>query len=183
MTWHNNTCLVLELAILSRRQVNLELRNLCALAHLLSEVLRQIAFLKEKPKRSRGYLQPNYGITMSILLLLRYSVLAGERVGGFTVVCSSPEEAKAVESQLKIIIRPMYSSPPINGARIASTILNNAELRAEWQFDLKGMADRIIGMRQKLKDNLAKEGIYPSFEFAAFLKYQRSFFHASKVLQ
>ena len=86
-------------------------------------------------------------------------MLAGERVGGFTVVCSSPEEAKAVESQLKIIIRPMYSSPPINGARIASTILNNAELRAEWQVDLKGMADRIIGMRQKLKDNLAKEGI------------------------
>eukprot|EP00112_Aurelia_sp_Birch-Aquarium-sp1_P025467 Seg847.6 transcript_id=Seg847.6/GoldUCD/mRNA.D3Y31 product="Aspartate aminotransferase mitochondrial" protein_id=Seg847.6/GoldUCD/D3Y31 len=84
--------------------------------------------------------------------------LYGERVGGFSVVCNSPEEAKAVESQLKIIIRPMYSNPPINGARIASTILNNADLRAEWLVDLKGMADRIIGMRQTLKDNLEKEG-------------------------
>ena len=82
----------------------------------------------------------------------------GERVGGFSVVCNSTEEAKAVESQLKIIIRPMYSNPPINGARIASTILNNADLRAEWLVDLKGMADRIIGMRQTLKDNLEKEG-------------------------
>jgi len=84
--------------------------------------------------------------------------LYGERVGGFTVVCDTPEEAKAVESQLKIIIRPMYSNPPINGARIASTILNDAELRAEWLVDVKGMADRIIAMRQTLKDNLAREG-------------------------
>ena len=85
-------------------------------------------------------------------------LLTGERVGAFSVVCSSPEEAKAVESQLKILIRPMYSNPPIHGARIASTILTNPDLRAEWLVDLKGMADRIIGMRQKLKDNLANEG-------------------------
>lgn len=85
-------------------------------------------------------------------------ILVGERVGAFTAVCGSPQEAKAVESQLKIIIRPMYSNPPIHGARIASTILTNADLRAEWQVNLKGMADRIIGMRQKLRANLAKEG-------------------------
>ena len=87
-----------------------------------------------------------------------HDLSTGERVGGFTVVCETADEAKAVESQLKIIIRPMYSNPPINGARIASTILTNAELRAEWLIDVKGMADRIISMRQKLKDNLAEEG-------------------------
>ena len=79
-------------------------------------------------------------------------------MGAFTVVCSSAEEAKAVESQVKIIIRPMYSNPPVNGARIASTILNTPDLRAEWLVDVKGMANRIIGMRQSLKDNLEKEG-------------------------
>ncbi|XP_065064421.1 aspartate aminotransferase, mitochondrial-like [Rhopilema esculentum] len=84
--------------------------------------------------------------------------LYGERVGAFTVVCSSIEEAKAVESQVKIIIRPMYSNPPVNGARIASTILTTPDLRAEWLVDVKGMANRIIGMRQSLKDNLEKEG-------------------------
>ena len=82
----------------------------------------------------------------------------GERAGAFTVVCSTPEEAKAVESQLKILIRPMYSNPPINGARIAAEILTNPELRSEWLVDVKGMADRIISMRAKLRDNLAKEG-------------------------
>lgn len=48
------------------------------------------------------------------------------------MICGDAEEAKRVESQLKILIRPMYSNPPLNGARIASTILNTPELRKEW---------------------------------------------------
>ncbi|KAG7250739.1 hypothetical protein CRUP_035179 [Coryphaenoides rupestris] len=58
--------------------------------------------------------------------------LYGERVGGFTVVCNDAEEAKRVESQLKILIRPIYSNPPMNGARIATTILNTPELYTLW---------------------------------------------------
>lgn len=58
--------------------------------------------------------------------------ISGERAGAFTVICSDAEEAKRVESQLKILIRPMYSNPPLNGARIASIILNTPELRKEW---------------------------------------------------
>ncbi|XP_070574974.1 aspartate aminotransferase, mitochondrial-like [Ptychodera flava] len=84
--------------------------------------------------------------------------LYGERVGGFTIVCESEEEAKRVESQLKIIIRPMYSNPPISGPRIASTILNTPELRSQWLTEVKGMADRIISMREQLVANLKKEG-------------------------
>jgi len=84
--------------------------------------------------------------------------LYGERAGAFSVVCADKDEAARVMSQLKIIIRPMYSNPPINGARIVSHILNNADLRAEWLVDVKGMADRIIDMRSTLKANLEKEG-------------------------
>ncbi|XP_069757047.1 aspartate aminotransferase, mitochondrial isoform X2 [Narcine bancroftii] len=84
--------------------------------------------------------------------------LYGERVGGFTVICSDPDEAKRVESQLKILIRPMYSNPPINGARIAATIMNTSELRKEWLEEVKGMANRIISMREQLVSNLKKEG-------------------------
>lgn len=84
--------------------------------------------------------------------------LYGERVGAFTVVCSNKEEAKAVESQLKIIIRPMYSNPPVHGARLASAILNTPELNQEWLQDVKGMANRIIKMREMLAHNLQKEG-------------------------
>ena len=84
--------------------------------------------------------------------------LYGERVGALNVLCKSVEEAKAVESQLKILIRPMYSNPPIHGARIAHSVLTNDELRAQWLVELKGMADRIISMREQLRGNLEKLG-------------------------
>jgi len=84
--------------------------------------------------------------------------LYGERAGAFTIVCSSPEEAKRVMSQVKIVIRPMYSNPPIHGARIVQTILSKAELKKIWLSDVKKMADRIIGVRKKLAEHLTKEG-------------------------
>ena len=53
------------------------------------------------------------------------------------MVCKDAEEAKRVESQLKILIRPIYSNPPMNGARIAATILNTPELYKEWSVCCK----------------------------------------------
>ncbi|XP_076322399.1 glutamate oxaloacetate transaminase 2 isoform X1 [Tachypleus tridentatus] len=84
--------------------------------------------------------------------------LYGERVGAFTMVCNSKDEAQRVLSQLKIIIRPTYSNPPIHGARIAQMILVEPELREQWLKDVKGMADRIISMRTRLRDGLKREG-------------------------
>uniref|UniRef100_A0A8L8Q7A9 Aspartate aminotransferase n=1 Tax=Heligmosomoides polygyrus TaxID=6339 RepID=A0A8L8Q7A9_HELPZ len=84
--------------------------------------------------------------------------LYGERVGAFSVVCESPEEASRVASQLKILIRPLYSNPPIHGARIVTKILTDPTLHKQWLVDVKGMADRIISMRVQLRDLLAKEG-------------------------
>uniref|UniRef100_A0A3B3QRL9 Aspartate aminotransferase n=1 Tax=Paramormyrops kingsleyae TaxID=1676925 RepID=A0A3B3QRL9_9TELE len=84
--------------------------------------------------------------------------LYGERVGGLTVVCRDAEEAKRVESQLKILIRPIYSNPPMNGPRIAATILNTPELRKEWLAEVHTMANRIIQMREQLVAKLRKEG-------------------------
>jgi len=84
--------------------------------------------------------------------------LYGERVGAFTVVCADGEEAARVESQIKILIRPMYSNPPRHGARIATEVMTNPELRAQWLSEVKLMADRIISMRTQLRDGLAKNG-------------------------
>ncbi|XP_054715322.1 aspartate aminotransferase, mitochondrial-like [Uloborus diversus] len=84
--------------------------------------------------------------------------LYGERVGAFTVVCDSKDEAQRVMSQLKIIIRPTYSNPPVHGARIASLVLTDPKLNKQWLQEVKGMADRIIGMRTRLHDGLKKEG-------------------------
>lgn len=41
--------------------------------------------------------------------------LYGQRIGCLSVVCDNPQEARAVESQLKAIARPSYSNPPLHG--------------------------------------------------------------------
>ena len=97
--------------------------------------------------------------------------LYGERVGAFTVVCADGDEAARVESQIKILIRPMYSNPPRHGARVATEVMTNPELRAQWLSDVKLMADRIISMRAQLRDGLAKNGRRNISVF--FEKYQQ----------
>jgi aspartate aminotransferase, mitochondrial len=84
--------------------------------------------------------------------------LYGHRVGTLSVVGANEEEAKRVVSQLKVIIRPMYSNPPIHGARIVSTILTDPKLREDWKVQCAGMADRINTMRTVLRDTLADLG-------------------------
>jgi aspartate aminotransferase len=84
--------------------------------------------------------------------------LYGERVGCFSVVCDSKEVKEQVESQLKILIRPMYSNPPMNGARIVDTVLGDPALEAQWRAECKSMADRIHAMRSTLVDGLKRAG-------------------------
>jgi aspartate aminotransferase len=84
--------------------------------------------------------------------------LYGERAGAFTVQCKDKDEAARVESQIKIIVRPLYSNPPRHGARIAAEVMTNPALREEWMKDVKTMANRIIDMRTALKEGLVKEG-------------------------
>lgn len=80
--------------------------------------------------------------------------LYGERVGALSFVTKDEEEKQRVESQLKILIRPLYSNPPIHGALIVSTILSDADLRKQWYEECRGMADRIISMRKILRSEL-----------------------------
>lgn len=84
--------------------------------------------------------------------------LYGERVGLLSVVCADADEAKRVDSQLKLVIRPMYSNPPIHGARIVAAVLSDPELEAKWRAECKEMADRIIAMRAALRNALAAAG-------------------------
>ncbi|KAL6985407.1 Aspartate aminotransferase 3, chloroplastic [Sarracenia purpurea var. burkii] len=84
--------------------------------------------------------------------------LYGERVGALSFVCKSADVASRVESQLKLVIRPMYSSPPIHGASIVATILKDRNMFDEWTVELKAMADRIISMRHQLFDALRARG-------------------------
>jgi len=85
--------------------------------------------------------------------------LYGERAGALSVVCGSSEEAARVLSQLKIVIRSNYSTPPTFGAQVVSMVLTSPELRALWEEELAGMRERIKGMRQTLVAKLQAAGV------------------------
>ena len=68
--------------------------------------------------------------------------LYGERIGAISIVAPDTEEKDRVLSQLKMIARPMYSNPPVYGARVVSEILGDEKLREQWSGECKGMADR-----------------------------------------
>lgn len=84
--------------------------------------------------------------------------LYGERTGTLSVVCNNAEEKSKVMSQLKLIIRPMYSSPPIHGSSIVKTVLTDDGLTAEYYDNCKEMANRIGAMRKKLVEVLKDVG-------------------------
>ena len=84
--------------------------------------------------------------------------LYGQRVGTLSVVCKDVDEKSRIESQLKLIIRPMYSNPPLHGARVVEEVLNDTSLRKSGEKECAAMSQRIIDMRALLRDGLAKKG-------------------------
>ncbi|XVF48527.1 hypothetical protein PTKIN_Ptkin03bG0197800 [Pterospermum kingtungense] len=109
--------------------------------------------------------------------------LYGERVGALSVVCKTADVASRVESQLKLVVRPMFSNPPIHGASIVATILKDRNMHNEWTIELKAMADRIISMRQKLFDALRSRGhsTYCCF-FCVFICYADAIFETNVLV-
>merc|ERR1712072_290188 len=98
---------------------------------------------------------------MEIMIAQSYSKnfgLYGERIGALSLVCSSPQAAVNTLSQVKLLVRPMYSNPPKHGANIVAHVLKDQGMYADWAVELKGMSDRIIQMRDLLLAELKRLG-------------------------
>ncbi|EMV9315202.1 aspartate/tyrosine/aromatic aminotransferase [Vibrio vulnificus] len=91
--------------------------------------------------------------------------LYNERVGAFTLVAESQEIAETAFSQVKAIIRSIYSNPPAHGSAVVTHILNDAALRAEWEAEVAEMRDRIQEMRELFVATLKEEGVAADFSF------------------
>jgi len=95
------------------------------------------------------------------------SGLYRERVGAAILVARTAEEADVTNSQLLNIIRGAYSQPPDHGAEIIRTILQDAELRAEWEEELAIMRNRMISLREKLSAAIRERSNSTDFDFVA----------------
>jgi aromatic-amino-acid transaminase len=82
--------------------------------------------------------------------------LYGERVGAFSLVAGSADEAARALSQVKRIVRANYSNPPTHGSDIVARVLTTPELRALWEKELGGMRERIKAMRKALAEGIQK---------------------------
>ncbi|EGQ9293533.1 amino acid aminotransferase [Vibrio vulnificus] len=91
--------------------------------------------------------------------------LYNERVGAFTLVAESQEIAETAFSQVKAIIRSIYSNPPAHGSAVVTHILNDSALRAEWEAEVAEMRDRIQEMRELFVATLKEEGVAADFSF------------------
>jgi aspartate aminotransferase, mitochondrial len=104
-----------------------------------------------------------FAVSQQVPILLAQSFaknfgLYGERVGTLSIVCGDMEQKEHIESELRCIIRPMYSSPPKHGSTIVKTILMNEALTKQYYTECLSMAQRIQQMRILLVQELRHVG-------------------------
>eukprot|EP00245_Coleochaete_scutata_P001620 TRINITY_DN11_c0_g1_i1.p1 TRINITY_DN11_c0_g1~~TRINITY_DN11_c0_g1_i1.p1 ORF type:complete len:489 (+),score=93.14 TRINITY_DN11_c0_g1_i1:132-1598(+) len=83
--------------------------------------------------------------------------LYAERIGAINVITSAPDVATRVKSQLKRLARPIWSNPPVHGARIVADVVGDAALFEEWNGEMQEMAGRIKKVRKELYDFLSSK--------------------------
>ena len=89
-----------------------------------------------------------------------------ERTGILMMVAS--ESAQGLnQGTLAFLNRQNYSFPPDHGARIVSTILNDAELKADWMAELEEVRNTMLGLREQLAGELQKLSGSDRFGFLA----------------
>ena len=90
--------------------------------------------------------------------------LYGERVGSLSVVLPKylPDMKEKVNSQLKTIVRSLYSSPPGYGSKVASLVLSTPTLKEQWYKDVSSMVNRLYSVRYSMYDRLSWPGLIDS---------------------
>lgn len=90
-----------------------------------------------------------------------------ERAGVAIAIARDSESADVVSSQMQNIIRGTISQTPDHGAEIVRVILEDKELRAEWEAELTQMRERMKRLRVKLADAIRQRSNSKDFDFIA----------------
>jgi len=90
-----------------------------------------------------------------------------ERIGAAIILARDEASADIVNSQMLNVIRSSYSQPPDHGAEIIRTILEDKDLRLEWETELNAMRGRMIRLREKLSEAIRQRSNSKDFDFIA----------------
>lgn len=81
--------------------------------------------------------------------------LYSERVGALSIVAPK-EHVEAISSQIRKIIRSIYSSPSSYGAHLVATVWNDPELRSEWRGEIEALREDLEEKRSSLALELTR---------------------------
>ena len=90
-----------------------------------------------------------------------------ERTGIFMAIGKDAAGTPLVQQNLNFLNRQNYSFPPDHGARVVTTILNDPELRADWEAELEETRNGMLGLRKMLADELRRLTNSDRFDFLA----------------
>lgn len=96
-----------------------------------------------------------------------------ERTGALLVCADSADRLQDVRSQLALIARNLWSTPPDHGAAVVATILGDASLKRLWIEEVEAMRGRIATLRVGLVEALEPHGLSERF---AHIAEQRGMF-------
>ena len=90
-----------------------------------------------------------------------------ERTGILMAVTKDADQQALTQQNLAFLNRQNYSFPPDHGARVVTTILQDPELRADWEAELEETRNGMLALRQQLADELKRLTNSDRFDFLA----------------
>lgn len=90
-----------------------------------------------------------------------------ERTGALIVRADSAGKLADVRSQLALMARGLWSTPPSHGAAVVAEILGDAELKALWAAEVESMRQRVANLRSGLVEALRPHGLAERFAHVA----------------
>ena len=103
-----------------------------------------------------------------------------ERTGTAMIIAKDADTAAMAQGQMNGVIRGNYSMPPSHGAMVVQTILDDAELKADWLAELAEIRERIARLRSQLVQALKDAGVEQDFSFIERQKGMFSFLGVNK---
>ncbi len=134
----------------------------------------------EDAKAVRLFLEEGHELLVAYSCSKNFSLYC-QRTGVLFAVCPNGAIKKRVGSQIKRIIRPMYSNPPAHGARIVLKILKDPGLSADWQKQIGQMRHRISVARETLTQRLLAKSKTSDFSFLKHHKGMFSYLDLNKI--
>lgn len=103
-----------------------------------------------------------------------------ERVGCLMVQTQNSQQATAAQTHIQDLARGNYSMPPAWGAYLVDIVLNDPQLKQQWQQELAAMASRIKSLRAGLLQKIQAQGIDKDFSFITQQKGMFSYLGITK---